>query len=1152
MPASARDILLLIRTKEDAQRALAGIGREMRRTQAAADAANARARAAELRRQALVMRSQGATRAQINNVLRSARAYDQQARAIENARRRTEMLHRAVTHAGEALIAMGTATAVAGGAILYGLKQAVDVAAEYDRQTRLTFTQVDKKFKPSLQELGQIGRRVAKEIALPFEQIQPALFEVFSSTDANVKQAEVLLRQFGKAAVAGQTDFQTASRATIGLMNTFGIPFSKVNHLLDIQFMLVKEGVGTYEEWATRIGLVSPSAARAGQSIETMAAALATATRMGMSAARAGTSVARAFDAISNPKTIANLEKMGVKVRDAKGHMLPMLDILKQWKVALDKLPPKDRLASLLETLKGAGSTIEARRFLQNMLMTKDGLKLFESVLGEFGGASGSFNDAYKTMANGVAAKSQLVKNKWDLLKEAIGRALLPAFSDLLDMMQRVLDKFNSLPKSTQETIAKFLLIAGIVTLVGGVLAALVGSIGLAVIALAGLSTGAWQAIGIIALVAAGIAALGAAFVEAYKKSQNFRDIINSIRDGWQQAWNIFTGFAQDVKAKYDQYLKPALDDLRDTIEKDVLPKIKEFIDYVKAEVLPKIQEAGRIIKDYLGEAFKAVGMAIRDLLIPAIKDLMTYIEQHKEQLKPWIQLLGQVVKWLLVIVGVILSAVIGAFALVIVSIAGVVKAYQGLIMILAYAGARWNDFVNLLKRFWNWLKGVDWRGAWRKLVSGSLDAISQTKAAFAAFKTYLGSIARNTVSAFLAPFRGLPGELASIARNAWQAFVASLRGGQAASSGAGHALAQAAAVAARAAVKVQSPSKVFRDIGYNVVRGFVNGINGSRKSLISAMDRLAHDVMKSLKDGKASRGLQAAWSKRMASTEKVLLSLESKRSAIAARINAQQSKLNDLLKARADLQSQIKDQLSQGAELSSLQGRSPERVLQTLQKRFTDLQDFSKNLEELKKKGLSKESIADLAQAGVEQAGGMAKALAMSTPEQIKKINSLQISIRNLASRTGTAVAGSMYDAGIKAAQGLIKGLQSQQAAITRQMTSLANALVAAIKKALGIRSPSRVFMGLGVNTAQGYLLGYQKHMEKARAMHAEMLALAPAASQARVDWGPRRGAAFGPTNPSEGRGRGKLFDINIHTQEINPRKNAAELGWELEGRLR
>ena len=62
------------------------------------------------------------------------------------------------------------------------------------------------------------------------------------------------------------------------------------------------------------------------------------------------------------------------------------------------------------------------------------------------------------------------------------------------------------------------------------------------------------------------------------------------------------------------------------------------------------------------------------------------------------------------------------------------------------------------------------------------------------------------------------------------------------------------------------------------------------------------------------------------------------------------------------------------------------------------------------------------------------------------------------------------MYSAGIAAAQGLVKGLASQQSALAKQMATLANAMVTATQARTGkIKSPSQVFERVGVYQGPG-----------------------------------------------------------------------------------
>lgn len=765
MPASIRDVLLLIRTKEDAQRALSGISREMRRASATADAATARAMAAQARATAAQMKATGATKAQIASVLASAKAYDDQARALTANAERHERMRRIVMDAGDAMVAMGIATIAGGAAMAYGLKKAIDVAVEYDRQVRLTYTQVDKRFKPSLVELGEIGRRTARDIAVPFEQVQVALFDIFSSTEANVKESEVLLRAFSKAAVAGQTEIVTASRATIGIMNAFRIPIKDVNRILDIQFQLVQEGVGTYEEWAQRIGLVTPSAVRAGQSVESMAAALATATRLGISAARAGTAVSRAYDAISNPKTIAKLKKLGVAVLDAKGNFRPLVDIMGDWQVQLNKLPPSKRVESILDVLKGAGSTIEARRFLQGILLTKGGLELFQEVMGEFEGDVGAFNRAYATMANSTASKSELLRNQWKLLQEGVGRALMPTFNRLLDVLTRAFDWFNKLPESTKKIIAQIALWSAGLLLAGGILTTVIGALIIFGGAVAGAAGTVLLITGVIAGLVLGIGGLVLAIATAFKKSEEFRALLNEVEIQFNRIKKIVTDFATSLWNNFQTYVLPPLKDLWDVLQTEVLPVVNATVKQFSDKLIPKLQEMSKEIQEKATPAFQMIGDTIKNDITPAVQDLTKWWNENRTSILKVTEALVEVAKISAMAGSVIgVSGLAGALGMAKVALAS----FAGGLKIATFAV---NMQVGALKTMWSaistfigWIgkaigKLNEWSAAVRRAVG---DALSSVKNAFGNASSLLFNAGRDIVQGLINGIQSKVGELTS------------------------------------------------------------------------------------------------------------------------------------------------------------------------------------------------------------------------------------------------------------------------------------------------------------------------------------------------------------------------------------------------------
>jgi len=78
-------------------------------------------------------------------------------------------------------------------------------------------------------------------------------------------------------------------------------------------------------------------------------------------------------------------------------------------------------------------------------------------------------------------------------------------------------------------------------------------------------------------------------------------------------------------------------------------------------------------------------------------------------------------------------------------------------------------------------------------------------------------------------------------------------------------------------------------------------------------------------------------------------------------------------------------------------------------------------------------------------------------------------------AGQAGTTAGNAMYQAGIAAAQGLVKGLRKEQKTIENTMLRMAKGLASAMRKALGIKSPSRVMAVIGQYTAQGLIRGVE-----------------------------------------------------------------------------
>lgn len=141
----------------------------------------------------------------------------------------------------------------------------------------------------------------------------------------------------------------------------------------------------------------------------------------------------------------------------------------------------------------------------------------------------------------------------------------------------------------------------------------------------------------------------------------------------------------------------------------------------------------------------------------------------------------------------------------------------------------------------------------------------------------------------------------------------------------------------------------------------------------------------------------------------------------------------------------------------------------------------FANAIGDLRKKGVSKDIIKQIADAGIE-GGGLetASALLRASGSDIASLNEMQKQINKSAKKAGNATADAMFGAGMKAGEGLIAGLEKQQKALEKAMMRIAKSMEKALKKALKIKSPSKVMEEVGDYTAEGFAVGIQKNTGK------------------------------------------------------------------------
>ena len=315
----------------------------------------------------------------------------------------------------------------------------------------------------------------------------------------------------------------------------------------------------------------------------------------------------------------------------------------------------------------------------------------------------------------------------------------------------------------------------------------------------------------------------------------------------------------------------------------------------------------------------------------------------------------------------------------------------------------------------------------------------------------------------------GAGGSMSGAGAEAGRGLQAGLRAAAAGVDGAARTMASAVEAGIRAELQIASPSKKTKALAADVGKGFIAGLTGSKAKIAAVAKDLVKDIVAAWKGVNTNKD-----SKLVAMVNrdtKKLQKLASERDAIAARI-----------KAAKDFAKNITAGARQDASLGQLgieqEDVSAGSIKGALSEKLAKLKTFTSYIKTLAKRGLNKSLLRQVLEMGPEQGYAYASALVGADASTFKAINSLETQINHGADALGLAGADGMYDAGKNAGAGFLKGLESQQKAIEKQMLKIAQGMQKAIKQALGIKSPSRVMAGLGRYTTEGLAVGMTERL--------------------------------------------------------------------------
>lgn len=281
-------------------------------------------------------------------------------------------------------------------------------------------------------------------------------------------------------------------------------------------------------------------------------------------------------------------------------------------------------------------------------------------------------------------------------------------------------------------------------------------------------------------------------------------------------------------------------------------------------------------------------------------------------------------------------------------------------------------------------------------------------------------------------------------------------------------------------------------------------------------------------------------------------------RAIIARRLEAANQKLADAIAMRNDYRSSVTEATKAFGSIMTAQAKvldgieqalTAKDITKNLRDRLSQIRSFQDTLRQLLALGLSDAAYKQLVDAGVEQGSAYAEAILAGGAGAVGDVNSLTSQIDKAAAALGLAASNQLYQAGVDAAQGLVDGLESLSGQLDRAATRLGKSIADALKRELGIKSPSKVMRDTMDYVGDGIELGLDdqhRRVEKASNRLSSKIKMASTMNAAKS-------GAYGYDDPVSGNLNGSplVGELHVHTPTEDPKGVAVEAVNELVGRL-
>ena len=351
---------------------------------------------------------------------------------------------------------------------------------------------ISDQSKELIKNFGDLA--AANKFQTTTAEVAGASYEVLSAGFTKTADATKILDASTKGAVGGFSDVTTISKATVSVLNAYGLSANEAASVVDKLISVQQNGLITGDQYASQIARIAPTARAAGVSLDELNGAIATATASGVPVESTFAGLRTAIGAILKPSSEAvELAKdLGISFNAAGLKTLGLSGILKQLKTT-----GNDGADTLLKLF---GST-EA---LAAIAPSINSIEKLEANI------KASANSAGLTATNFEKAIDPIkaFQNQTTEALAVLGRDIVNVFNPVLSGAKAVVAAFQALPQELKSIIAFLVGGGAAIATTGAAISGFLAVLGPTLAGLSALGTGVTTA---ISFLTAGQIALGVA-----------------------------------------------------------------------------------------------------------------------------------------------------------------------------------------------------------------------------------------------------------------------------------------------------------------------------------------------------------------------------------------------------------------------------------------------------------------------------------------------------------------------------------------------------------------------------------------------------------------------------------------------------------------